>query len=112
MSKMLIINTLFIVYCIGLVVALTSVNNNLKTVVNNRYIHGGSLHVKDGTGYQSGADQWFAQRGLNHDNNKLVQSSEHNRWSRYQWTRNNYQQPVQKTSQMYQYQLTNVELVR
>jgi len=102
-------NILFIAYCIGLVIALTSVNNDLKTVIDNRRVHGGSLQVHEGKGYQSGADQWFLQRGLNFEptTGEFVQQSDRNKARKYQPARNNYSQPVQKTVQMYQYQLIN-----
>jgi hypothetical protein len=110
----LTVNILFIAYCIGLVVAITSVNTELKKAVDNRQVYGGNLQVHEGNGYQSGADQWFAQRGLNFEpsTGEFVQQSDRNKARKYQPARNNYSQPVQKTAQMYQYQLINAELVR
>jgi hypothetical protein len=111
----LIANIVFIVYCIGLVVAISSVNHNLKSAIDNRevkayttlevvesYPSQQSLTVVSGKGYQSTADQWTAQKAMNHDGSELVQQSQ----------RNNHSEPVQKSAQMYQYQLTDTELAQ
>lgn len=98
------------------------VNTRLKDAVENRnrqfsslqvidsYPSQNTLTVVDGKGYQSTADQYHAQKALNHANGKLIQATKKNRFSGVQWPRNNYQQPVQKTAQSYQYQLGDIEL--
>jgi hypothetical protein len=95
-------------------------NQRLRDIVDNRgrvwsslqvidsYPSQDTLTVVDGRNYQSTADQYHVQKALNHANGKLIQATKKNRFSGVQWPRNNYQQPVQKTAQMYQGKITDV----
>lgn len=114
MNKIIIANVLFIAYCIGLVVALTSVNTELKTAIEAKPRGYTTIKVYEGTGYQREADQYFLQRGLNFEpsTGEMVQQTPLNRWTNVQRTRNNYSNPVQKTAQMWQGQLLTAELTR
>jgi hypothetical protein len=121
MSKMLIINTLFIVYCVGLVVAISSVNHELQNRVDNRRVYGGTLQVRSTTDYgasievkptidqsrghiQQSENSGHLQRGLNHDGSRLVQQTQHNRWSKVQFVPTNYEEKIQLTVHQYYYQ--------
>jgi hypothetical protein len=97
------------------------VNTKLKDAIDNRgrvwsslqvidsYPSQNTLTVVDGKGYQRTASQYHAQKALNHDGSKLVQVSPKNQHVKYQYTNNNYfDKPVQKTAQMYQGKMTDV----
>jgi len=114
-------NILFIAYCVGLVVAISSVNNELKTVIDNREPTYSRLKVSSSADYgvtfrvkptidqsrvhiQQSENSGHLQRGLNHDGTKLVQQTQQNRWSKVQFAPTNYTEKLQLTVHQYYYQ--------
>lgn len=52
MNKAIIINLVFLAYCIGLVIAISSVNTELESAIENRNPSGSSIEVKPARSYE------------------------------------------------------------
>lgn len=66
MNRAILINLLFIAYCIGLVVALASVNTDLKNIVEGRDISPTikTLKVREPVNYEDNLQQSASNRAI------------------------------------------------